>query len=198
MYELYSTGARTEPCGTPAAIFLGEESSPSTETLNCLLIKKEANSNLLLPSRYIASGRTTAQKTSPLPSNGRPLLLRIRWNVFTQSLLSNGHAAGQHRKHLLQHLFYCCVRVSRALPSNAPTLLLVAYLLRACLPSRCLAMGICVTIHTGIRTYTDLQAYIHTRTYMFSYLNENAAIRYQIYAHRNNVSNKTSWKIPPS
>jgi hypothetical protein len=30
MYKLYSTGARTEPCGTPAATFLVEESSPST------------------------------------------------------------------------------------------------------------------------------------------------------------------------
>jgi hypothetical protein len=46
----------------------------------------------------------------------------------------------------------CCtpvllVRVLRALPSNGSTLLLVAYLLRACLPSRCLAMGICVTLY---------------------------------------------------
>jgi hypothetical protein len=32
---------------------------------------------LLLASRYIASGRTT-QKIHPLPSNGRPLFLRIR------------------------------------------------------------------------------------------------------------------------
>jgi hypothetical protein len=36
-----------------------------------------------------------------------------------------------HRKHLLQHWFYCCVRVMRALPRNGSTLLLVAYLLRA-------------------------------------------------------------------
>jgi hypothetical protein len=42
MYKLYSTGARAEPCGTPAATFLGEESSPSTDTLNFLLVKKEA------------------------------------------------------------------------------------------------------------------------------------------------------------
>jgi hypothetical protein len=41
MYKLYSIGARTEPCGTPAATFLVEESSPSTETLNFLLLKKE-------------------------------------------------------------------------------------------------------------------------------------------------------------
>jgi hypothetical protein len=34
-------------------------------------------------SSYIASGRTTAQKTDPLPSNGCPLLLRIRLNVCT-------------------------------------------------------------------------------------------------------------------
>jgi hypothetical protein len=37
MYRLYNTGNRTEPGGTPAAIFLGEESSPSTEALNFLL-----------------------------------------------------------------------------------------------------------------------------------------------------------------
>jgi hypothetical protein len=42
MYKLYSTGARTESCGTLAATFLVEESSPSTETLNFPLVKKEA------------------------------------------------------------------------------------------------------------------------------------------------------------
>jgi hypothetical protein len=42
MYKLYSTVARTEPCGTPTATFLGEASSPSTETLNFVLVKKEA------------------------------------------------------------------------------------------------------------------------------------------------------------
>jgi len=34
IYKLYSVGARTEPCGTPAFISLGVDSSPSTETLN--------------------------------------------------------------------------------------------------------------------------------------------------------------------
>jgi hypothetical protein len=56
----------------------------------------QLNCQLLLASRYIASGRT-AQKTHPLPSNGLPLLLRIRCS-------------------------------------------------RMCLLSRCLAMGLCVTI----------------------------------------------------
>jgi hypothetical protein len=42
LYKLYITGASTQPCGTPAATFLGEESSPSTETLNFLSVKKEA------------------------------------------------------------------------------------------------------------------------------------------------------------
>jgi hypothetical protein len=41
MYKLYSTGARTETCGTPAATFLSEESSPSTENLNVLLVKRK-------------------------------------------------------------------------------------------------------------------------------------------------------------
>jgi len=36
IYKLYSVGARTEPCGTPASISLGVDSSPSTETLNFL------------------------------------------------------------------------------------------------------------------------------------------------------------------
>jgi hypothetical protein len=36
----------------------------------------------LFPFRYIASG-LTSQETRPLPGNGCPLLLRIRWNVFT-------------------------------------------------------------------------------------------------------------------
>jgi hypothetical protein len=42
MYKMYSTGTRTEHCGNPAAKFLGEESSLSTENLNFLLVKKEA------------------------------------------------------------------------------------------------------------------------------------------------------------
>jgi hypothetical protein len=42
MYKLYSIGARTKPCGTPAATFVGEESSHSTETLNFLVVIKEA------------------------------------------------------------------------------------------------------------------------------------------------------------
>jgi hypothetical protein len=48
MYTLYSIRARKEPCGTPAATFLSEESSPSTETLNFLLVKKEALSLMSL------------------------------------------------------------------------------------------------------------------------------------------------------
>jgi hypothetical protein len=34
MYKLYSVGDRTEPCGTPAYMYLGVEISPSNETLN--------------------------------------------------------------------------------------------------------------------------------------------------------------------
>jgi hypothetical protein len=41
----------------------------------------QMNSQLLLASRYIAWG-LTSQKTCPLPNNGCPLLLHIRWNVF--------------------------------------------------------------------------------------------------------------------
>jgi hypothetical protein len=41
MYKLYSNGARTELCGTLAATYPGEESSPSTETLNFLLLKMQ-------------------------------------------------------------------------------------------------------------------------------------------------------------
>jgi hypothetical protein len=52
-----------------------------------------------------------------------------------------------HRKHRLRHRFYCCMRVLRALSRNGSTVLLVAYLLRAYLPSRSLTMGLHVTIH---------------------------------------------------
>jgi hypothetical protein len=59
-----------------AATFLGEESSPSTETLNFLLVKREAisltrlvencNSEICSASncRYIASAPTTQKTTS--------------------------------------------------------------------------------------------------------------------------------------
>jgi hypothetical protein len=82
------------------------------------------NYQLFLASR-IASVPTTAQKTHPLPNNGY---------------------VNPHRKHLLRHPFYCCVRVLRALPKNGSTLLLVVYLLRASLPSRSLATGLHVTV----------------------------------------------------
>jgi hypothetical protein len=56
MYKLYSTGVRMEPCGTPATTFLSEESSPTTttttETLNFLLVKKEAISLTRLVENY--------------------------------------------------------------------------------------------------------------------------------------------------
>jgi hypothetical protein len=45
----------------------------------------QMNCQLLLASRYIVSG-LTSQKTRPPPSNGCPLLLHIRWNVFTKNL----------------------------------------------------------------------------------------------------------------
>jgi hypothetical protein len=35
IYKLYRVGDRTEPCGTPACMYRGVDSSPSTETLNC-------------------------------------------------------------------------------------------------------------------------------------------------------------------
>jgi hypothetical protein len=44
--------------------------------------------------------------------------------------------------------FYRCVRVLRALPRNASTLLLVTYFLRAYLTSRSLTVGLHVTIVT--------------------------------------------------
>jgi hypothetical protein len=34
IYKLYRVGDRTEPCGTPACMYLGVEFSPSTDTLN--------------------------------------------------------------------------------------------------------------------------------------------------------------------
>jgi hypothetical protein len=43
MYKLQSVGGWTEPCGTPAFIFLGVDISPSTETLNFLFEKKLTN-----------------------------------------------------------------------------------------------------------------------------------------------------------
>jgi hypothetical protein len=48
MFSLYNIGARTEPWSTPAAIFLGVENSPSTETLQFLSVRKEAISLMRL------------------------------------------------------------------------------------------------------------------------------------------------------
>jgi hypothetical protein len=41
MYKLYRVGERTEPCGTPACMYLGVDISPSTETLNFRSERKE-------------------------------------------------------------------------------------------------------------------------------------------------------------
>jgi hypothetical protein len=41
MYKLYRVGDRTEPCCTPACMYLGVEFSPSTETLNFRCERKE-------------------------------------------------------------------------------------------------------------------------------------------------------------
>jgi hypothetical protein len=51
-----------------------------------------------------------------------------------------------HRKHLLRHQLCCCVRVLRALPRDGSTVLLVEYLVRACLPRRSLAMSLHLTV----------------------------------------------------
>jgi hypothetical protein len=74
-------------------------------------------------SHYIitASCRMTAQKRNLLPSNGYM------------------HTHIENLSH--KHWFCCCVHVLWALPRNGSTLLLVAYLLRVCLPSHSLAMG---------------------------------------------------------
>jgi hypothetical protein len=47
----------------------------------------QLNCQLLLGSRYIASGRTI-QKTHPLPSNGCPLLFHIRCAGFVYKVLA--------------------------------------------------------------------------------------------------------------
>jgi hypothetical protein len=41
MYKLYRVGDRTEPCGTPACMYLGVDISPSIETLNFHCERKE-------------------------------------------------------------------------------------------------------------------------------------------------------------
>jgi hypothetical protein len=65
-------------------------------------------------------------------------------------------AMGMARSH---KVFCCCVRVLWSLPSNRSTLMLAAYLLRACLLSRCLAMSICVTVFFPVYTVvTDIKA----------------------------------------
>jgi hypothetical protein len=48
VYSLYSTGARTEPSGTPASNFLGVENSPSNKTSNFMPVIKEATSLIRL------------------------------------------------------------------------------------------------------------------------------------------------------
>jgi hypothetical protein len=65
---------------------------------------------------------------------------------------------GPHRKHFLRYRFYCCVCVLRTLPRNGSTLLLDEYLLRACLPTRSLAMSQYKTLNTWkLFTYKPLE-----------------------------------------
>jgi len=50
--KLYSSGERTEPCGTPAYISFGVDNSSSTETLNFLLERNELISFIVLAERF--------------------------------------------------------------------------------------------------------------------------------------------------
>jgi hypothetical protein len=52
VYRLYNVGDRTEPCGTPACISLGADSSPSTESLNFLWERKELISLIKLDENF--------------------------------------------------------------------------------------------------------------------------------------------------
>jgi hypothetical protein len=58
--------------------------SSSDWTLHWNYSDFQLNCQLLLASRYIASGRTIAQKTHPLPSNGCPLLSRTVVRITQQ------------------------------------------------------------------------------------------------------------------
>jgi hypothetical protein len=75
-------------------------------------------------------------------------LYSLGWDHSTENIhrLATYICANPHRKHLLQHRFYCCVRVLRVLPRNWSTLLLVAYLLWTSLPRRSLATDLHVTL----------------------------------------------------
>jgi hypothetical protein len=55
---------------------------------------------------------------------------------------------------------------TRPLLSNGRPLLLAAYVLGACLPSRCLAMGICLTMYRHLNTVTS--AKLRTGQHMWS------------------------------
>jgi hypothetical protein len=122
--------------GLPNAVFLGSESLGTCDRILLSQIRGFRFRSLLrlagsrwrystppphgvprqvLLSCYIASGRTTAQKTS------------VAW----QWIYVNPHGT-----HLLQHRFCCCVlRVLREFPRNASLLLLVAYLFTEPFPS---------------------------------------------------------------
>jgi hypothetical protein len=68
--------ARTVPCGAPAIIFLGNESSPSTETLNFLLVKNDAISLtkiVALTTYIVGQGAMLCQRLLRYPRIQQPL-----------------------------------------------------------------------------------------------------------------------------
>jgi hypothetical protein len=64
IYRLYNSRARTEPSGTSANISLSAENSPSTETLNFLLVRKEVISLIRLVESSNCAGLMAGQSAT--------------------------------------------------------------------------------------------------------------------------------------
>jgi hypothetical protein len=87
IYKLYRVGARTEPCGTPACISRGVDNSPSTETVNILLVRNELISFIKFAEKYnfdslySKPGCHVVSKAFPISKNTAAvdiLLLKLR------------------------------------------------------------------------------------------------------------------------
>jgi hypothetical protein len=98
-------GARTETWGTPAATSLGVENSPSTETLNFLLVTKQAISlmtffeNVMLTVYIVGQSATLCQRLPWCPRKAQSstcycwsvalwCALKPKWLAFSELLSS--------------------------------------------------------------------------------------------------------------
>jgi hypothetical protein len=95
---MYSPGARTEPLGTSAAIFLGVQNSPPTKSLSCQSVGKEAISLM----RFVENSNS-----HNLYSRPAKVRVTLRLAVYRQSVRLGAKLLEAHHQRFFFQLDPC-------------------------------------------------------------------------------------------